>query len=83
MSSVGAPAACVDVHALRDVVAGQRAVGADVVGRRRCSAIALNTGLPIFIAIGCVARLHAVGAGVARAALDCVSCDRHVSGRSA
>jgi hypothetical protein len=53
-------------HALRDVVAGHRAVAADESGSSL--AMALKTGLPIFIAILCV-RLHAVGAGVAGAAL--------------
>ena len=61
-------------HALRDVVAGQRAVGADVVG------LVLGHRLEHRLAdlhrdrVG--RRLHAVGAGVARAALDRVELHR-------
>ena len=62
-------------HALRDVVAGQRAVTADEIG------FVLGHGLEHGLAdghgIGVMQRLDAVGAGVARAALDGVELHLH------
>ena len=67
------------LHALRDVVAGHRAVAADVVG------LVLGHRLEHRLAdlhrhrVG--RRLHAVDAGVARAALDGVELHLHLGGR--
>src|SRR5436190_1233906 len=61
----------VHVESLVDVVAGQRAVGADVVGRaaRRMLGHALEERLADLHRDFVRSLLHAVGAGVARAAL--------------
>ncbi len=60
-------------HALRDVVAGERAVAADEVGR--AVRHRLEDGLADLHRHRMRRRLHAVGAGMARATLDGVELD--------